>query len=834
MTTCSTGVFIYKLKLIYLYANNNNFFEKGRDSYRKMHAWASDEENVYHLKFLVPKKGKEVYNTGMISATMTNTASMITGSSNSGNNNNNNSSTSAIQGLAGALANGGSSSTNQFNDPADRLQALLKAQSLFNNSNAINNSLNQSNNSSSNHNNPMLELMASAGGNNHHNNNNNNTQQQLMDLLFKSQQLQSSNNQNGGNQQLVNQSNLDGDCSQMSDDLDSKDRSMTPLNSIYKKLTNGGSQQQQNQNDPMQEAMARIYQEQFTKLIAAQMEENIRQQQQQQQSTNNNSLNNSNNLNDKSDDFRQAFAAYHNELAKLTSSGQPSIETLNRLQNAANVLNQATANQERLLLRESNASRDSNSSLNEESKGQHPEFNNSSNNSNQQLPNNHLNNSSNNSSNNQPQSNCAFPMVKSFLNSSNNGSSNLIKNEDSCSSGKSTPTNNLSNNGQPEDLTGVVSSPLQRIQSITNSLLIQHPHASTSPNRAFASNNAAAAAQSKAILPPITQHQFDIYNNLNTEDIVKKVKEQLSQYSISQRLFGESVLGLSQGSVSDLLARPKLWHMLTQKGREPFIRMRMFLEDENAVHKLVASQYKIAPDKLMRTGSYASTGTNGSQIPSALSNDLNQLSGLSGLAALSGNLPGNALNALSAMDNGSIAAAVNGNNAFAAALLLASQGNRNPLGLDALKLLERHQASSPTQLSNSLLDSVNTQRSSANSTPERRSPSLNNSAGSPNSQFNKRSTSTGPLSLNGLSTNEFNSQSLSSKLSSSYSSQPQSVYEMAALTDTLDTQDVTTKIKESLMQHNIGQKIFGEVVLGLSQGSVSELLSKPKPWSMLR
>lgn len=44
--------------------------------------------------------------------------------------------------------------------------------------------------------------------------------------------------------------------------------------------------------------------------------------------------------------------------------------------------------------------------------------------------------------------------------------------------------------------------------------------------------------------------------------------------------------------------------MLTQKGREPFIRMKMFLEDENAVHKLVASQYKIAPEKLMRTGGY--------------------------------------------------------------------------------------------------------------------------------------------------------------------------------------------------------------------------------------
>lgn len=34
-----------------------------------------------------------------------------------------------------------------------------------------------------------------------------------------------------------------------------------------------------------------------------------------------------------------------------------------------------------------------------------------------------------------------------------------------------------------------------------------------------------------------------------------------------------------------------------------------------------------------------------------------------------------------------------------------------------------------------------------------------------------------------------------------------SVYEMAALTTDLDTQSITTKIKETLMAHNIGQKV---------------------------
>lgn len=135
------------------------------------------------------------------------------------------------------------------------------------------------------------------------------------------------------------------------------------------------------------------------------------------------------------------------------------------------------------------------------------------------------------------------------------------------------------------------SSPLQRMQNIANSLMNRSQLGSPC-NKPL-----------KAVLPPITQEEFDSYANINTEDLVKQVKETLSQYSISQRLFGENVLGLSQGSVSDLLARPKPWHMLTQKGREPFIRMQLFLEDAEAIPKLVASQYHIAPDKLMRSNS---------------------------------------------------------------------------------------------------------------------------------------------------------------------------------------------------------------------------------------
>ena len=48
--------------------------------------------------------------------------------------------------------------------------------------------------------------------------------------------------------------------------------------------------------------------------------------------------------------------------------------------------------------------------------------------------------------------------------------------------------------------------------------------------------------------------------------------------------------------------------MLTQKGKEPFIRMKMFLDDETAMHRLVASQYNISPDKLLRTQTSTGVG----------------------------------------------------------------------------------------------------------------------------------------------------------------------------------------------------------------------------------
>ncbi len=101
------------------------------------------------------------------------------------------------------------------------------------------------------------------------------------------------------------------------------------------------------------------------------------------------------------------------------------------------------------------------------------------------------------------------------------------------------------------------------------------------------SSSSSSTKHIKTALTPLREQDTSKYRYVNTMELVQTVKDILSRYSISQRHFGEKILGLSQGSVSDILARPKQWELLTQKGREPFLRMRIFLDDPNAIKQLV-------------------------------------------------------------------------------------------------------------------------------------------------------------------------------------------------------------------------------------------------------
>ncbi|XP_028383815.1 homeobox protein cut-like 2 isoform X1 [Phyllostomus discolor] len=219
----------------------------------------------------------------------------------------------------------------------------------------------------------------------------------------------------------------------------------------------------------------------------------------------------------------------------------------------------------------------------------------------------------------------------------------------------------------------------------------------------------------KPTVPPLTPEQYELYmyREVDTLELTRQVKEKLAKNGICQRIFGEKVLGLSQGSVSDMLSRPKPWSKLTQKGREPFIRMQLWLSDQ--------------------------LGQAVGQQPSA---------------------------------------------------------------------------------------------SQASPTEPRSSPSP------PPSPTEPEKSAQEPLSL-ALESSKENQQpegrsssSLSGKMYPG-SQAPGGIQEMVAMSPELDTYSITKRVKEVLTDNNLGQRLFGESILGLTQGSVSDLLSRPKPWHKL-
>ncbi len=70
---------------------------------------------------------------------------------------------------------------------------------------------------------------------------------------------------------------------------------------------------------------------------------------------------------------------------------------------------------------------------------------------------------------------------------------------------------------------------------------------------------------------------------LDTIGSARRVRELLSVHNIGQRLFAKYVLGLSQGTVSELLSKPKSWEKLTEKGRDSYRKMHAWAYDENAI-----------------------------------------------------------------------------------------------------------------------------------------------------------------------------------------------------------------------------------------------------------
>ncbi|XP_074412962.1 homeobox protein cut-like 1 isoform X9 [Zonotrichia albicollis] len=246
---------------------------------------------------------------------------------------------------------------------------------------------------------------------------------------------------------------------------------------------------------------------------------------------------------------------------------------------------------------------------------------------------------------------------------------------------------------------------------------------------------------------------------IDTAEIARQVKEQLIKHNIGQRIFGHYVLGLSQGSVSEILARPKPWNKLTVRGKEPFHKMKQFLSDEQNILALRSIQ---------------------------------------------GRQRGNITTRIRTAESGSDEAIKS----------ILEQAKRE---------LQVQKTESTPKTSASCSPAPESPMSSSESVKsltelvQQPCPAIETSKDGKSQESSEppasESQSTTPLPLSGHSA--------------------LSIQELVAMSPELDTYGITKRVKEVLTDNNLGQRLFGETILGLTQGSVSDLLARPKPWHKL-
>ena len=75
---------------------------------------------------------------------------------------------------------------------------------------------------------------------------------------------------------------------------------------------------------------------------------------------------------------------------------------------------------------------------------------------------------------------------------------------------------------------------------------------------------------------------------IDTAKLVRKVKEMLRAFDISQDLFARCIVGLNRTTLNQLLAQPKPWSKLLPKARQPYMRMQVFVNEPlDAIKKLM-------------------------------------------------------------------------------------------------------------------------------------------------------------------------------------------------------------------------------------------------------
>lgn len=268
---------------------------------------------------------------------------------------------------------------------------------------------------------------------------------------------------------------------------------------------------------------------------------------------------------------------------------------------------------------------------------------------------------------------------------------------------------------------------------------------------------------------PIAQSQIERYTVLDTEEVVRQVKDFLAKNAVSQRQFGDSVLGLSQGSVSDLLARPKPWRTLTPKGREPFVRMHIFLEQYRAQMPTLTESK--GPIKMEEEAEDSSGELD-------LKLDLPDSSGPASVAPEEEETQEEEGEERSEMDD-----------------MAATEQQQNN-DADSEKLLQN------------ILAHINTKQCT-------------------------QPTATGKKTILPAKAIKTEMNASKSLLGTKANTALTTTTTTTTILDEIDTAHVARRVKECLSKSGISQRAFGEHILKMTSGCVSDLLTKPKPWVML-
>uniref|UniRef100_A0A0N5CBQ4 Homeobox protein cut-like n=1 Tax=Strongyloides papillosus TaxID=174720 RepID=A0A0N5CBQ4_STREA len=93
-------------------------------------------------------------------------------------------------------------------------------------------------------------------------------------------------------------------------------------------------------------------------------------------------------------------------------------------------------------------------------------------------------------------------------------------------------------------------------------------------------------------IPRLTYDDTGFEGMLHTELVCKEIRDFINKHNCSQKSFAEMVLNMSPGAASDVITKPKPWKCLTPKGREPYIKMQLFLEMMQKIEPKVSKENK--------------------------------------------------------------------------------------------------------------------------------------------------------------------------------------------------------------------------------------------------